>query len=147
MTGNAHLQLAIQKLGSAVEGSNTLLSCAEALHNLISAAGICSLDPAVCADAQRLLFAVAPRLAAATAGRLAPEHVFHTLGCASAALSCTSADRYVWLLASVRVLESELRALHLRDMIVTCDYADLAQAIARNPLAAVAFQDGPITRH
>lgn len=146
MTGNELLQTAISKLSNAAEGKNCLLTCAEGLHALINAAGLGGLDPALSADAQRLLFAAAPQVAAETAGRLAPEHIYHSLGCANAALTCVDLDRYVWLLASARVLESELRALHLRDLVATCTQADLADAISRTPLAAV-FHPEPMTAH
>lgn len=147
MTGNELLQTAISKLSNAAEGNNVLLACAEGLHALINAAGLGGFDPALSADAQRLLFAAAPQVAAETAGRLAPEHIYHSLGCANAALTCVDVDRYVWLLASARVLESELRALHLRDLVMACNQVDLAQAIACNPLAAATFNIGPITTH
>jgi|GEM_PF-4331733 hypothetical protein len=146
MTGNELLQIAISKLSNAAEGNNVLLACAEGLHALINAAGLGGLDPAQSADAQRLLFAAAPQVAAETAGRLPPEHIYHSLGCANAALTCVDVDRYVWLLASARVLESELRALHLRDLVATCTQADLADAISRAPLAAV-FHPEPMTAH
>jgi hypothetical protein len=145
--GNELLQIATDKLSLAAEGKNVLLSCADGLHALINAASIGPIDPTLRADAQRLLFAAAPQVAAETAGRLAPEHVFHALGCANAALTCTELDRYVWLLASARVLASELIALHLRDLVVTCNQADLSLAIACNPLAAAAFHAGPLTTH
>lgn len=147
MTGNDLLQTAVAKLNSAAEGKNVLLHCAEGLNALIAAASLGGLDPALSADAQRLLFASAPQVAAETAGRLAPEHIFHSLGCANAALTCTDLDRYVWLLATARVLESELRALHLRDLVVACSQVDLAQAIACNPLAAATLHAGPLTMH
>lgn len=147
MTGNELLQIATDKLSLAAEGKNVLLSCADGLHALINAASIGSIDPTIRADAQRLLFAAAPQVAAETAGRLAPEHVYHSLGCANAALTCVDLDRYVWLLASARVLASELIALHLRDLVMGCGQADLAQAIACNPLAAAAFHAGPMTTH
>jgi hypothetical protein len=119
----------------------------QSAYALINAASIGSIDPTLRADAQRLLFAAAPQVAAETAGRLAPEHVYHSLGCANAALTCTELDRYVWLLASARVLASELIALHLRDLVVACNQADLSLAIACNPLAAAAFHAGPLTTH
>lgn len=147
MTGNELLQVAIDKLSLAAEGKNALLSCADGLHALINAASVGSIDPALRADAQHLLFAAAPQVAAETAGRLAPEHVYHSLGCANAALTCVDLDRYVWLLASTRVLASELTALHLRDLVMACNQLDLANAIACNPLAAAAFHAGPITTH
>ncbi len=146
-TGNECLEIAVSKLSSAAEGRNALLACAEGLHALINAAGLGGLDPVLCADAQCLLFAAAPHVAAETAGRLAPEHIFHSLGCANAALTCVDLDRYVWLLATARVLESELRALHLRDLVVACNQIDLAQAIACNPLAAATFHAGLMTMH
>lgn len=148
MTGNDLLQVAIDKLSSAAEGKSALLACAEGLNALIAAANQGGLDPALCADAQRLLFSAAPQVAAEAAGRLAPEHVFHSLGAANAALACTDLNRYVWLLATTRVLESELRALHLRDLVEACNQVDLAQAIAcSNPFAAAAFRIGPPTFH
>ena len=147
MTGNELLQVAIDKLNLAAEGKNVLLSCSDGLHALINAASVGSIDPTLRADAQRLLFAAAPQVAAETAGRLAPEHVYHSLGCANAALTCVDLDRYVWLLASTRVLASELIALHLRDLVGTCNQPDLAHAISRNFLAAAAFHAGPITTH
>ncbi|MGX5718564.1 hypothetical protein [Shinella zoogloeoides] len=147
MTGNELLQVAIDKLSLAAEGQNVLLSCSDGLHALIKAASLGSLDPALYANAQRLLFATAPRVAAETVGRLAPEHIYHSLGCANAALTCVEPDRYIWLLASARVLASELIALHLRDLVMSCNQIDLAHAIACNPLAAAAFQTGPMTNH
>lgn len=144
--GNTYLEIAVAKLSSAAEGDNVLLHCAEGLNALIAAASLGGLDPALSADAQRLLFAAAPQVAAETAGRLAPEHIFHSLGCANAALTCTDLDRYVWLLATARVLESELRALHLRDLVVASSQLDLAHALSRNPLAAV-FHPEPMTAH
>lgn len=146
MTGNELLQVAISKLSSAAEGKNALLTCAEGLNALIAATSMGGLDPVLTSDAQRLLFRTAPQVAAETEGRLPAEHVFHSLGCANAALTCVDLDRYVWLLASARVLESELRALHLRDLVATCSQADLAHAICRNPLAAV-FHPEPMTAH
>lgn len=146
MAGSECLEIAVSKLSSAAEGKNVLLHCAEGLNALIAAASLGGLDPARSADAQRLLFATAPQVAAETTGRLAPEHIFHSLGAANAALTCTDLDRYVWLLATARVLESELRALHLRDLVVACSQVDLAHAISRNPLAAV-FHPEPMTAH
>lgn len=145
-TGNECLEIAVSKLNSAADGKNVLLHCAEGLNALIAAASLGGLDPALSADAQRLLFAAAPQVAAETAGRLAAEHIFHSLGCANAALTCADADRFVWLLATARVLESELRALHLRDLVVASSQLDLAQALSRNPLAAV-FHPEPMTAH
>lgn len=147
VTGNELLQVAIDKLSLVAEGKNVLLSCVDGLHALINAASVGSIDPALRADAQRLLFAAAPQVAARTAGRLAPEHIYHSLGCANAALTCVEPDRYVWLLASARVLASELIALHLRDLVVACNQADLSLAIACNPLAAATFHAGPMTTH
>ncbi len=146
MTGNDLLHTAVAKLNSAAEGKNVLLHCAEGLNALIAAASLGGLDPALSADAQRLLFASAPQVADETAGRLAAEHIFHSLGCANAALTCADADRFVWLLATARVLESELRALHLRDLVVASSQLDLAHALSRNPLAAV-FHPEPLTAH
>lgn len=145
-TGNECLEIAVSKLNSAADGKNVLLHCAEGLNALIAAASLGGLDPALSADAQRLLFAAAPQVAAETAGRLAAEHIFHSLGCANAVLSCADADRLVWLLASTRILESELRALHLRDLVVASSQLDLAHALSRNPLAAV-FHPEPMTAH
>lgn len=136
-TGNECLELAVSRLSSAAEGKNVLHHCAEGLNALIAAASLGGLDPALSSDAQRLLFASAPQVAAETAGRLAPEHIYHALGSANAALTCTDLDRFVWLLATARVLESELRALHLRDLVVACSQLDLAHAIIRSPLAGV----------
>jgi hypothetical protein len=146
MTGNDLLHTAVAKLNIAAEGKNVLLHCAEGLNALIAAASLGGLDPALSADAQRLLFASAPQVADETAGRLAAEHIFHSLGCANAALTCADADRFVWLLATARVLESELRALHLRDLVVASSQLDLAHALSRNPLAAV-FHPEPMTAH
>ncbi len=146
MAATELLETAIAKLQSAAEGKSTLLNCADGINTLIAAANQGGLDPALRADAQRLLFAAAPQVAAETAGRLAPEHVFHSLGCVNAALTCLDLDRYVWLLASARVLENELRALNLRDLVVACNQPDLAHAICRNPLAAV-FHPEPMTAH
>lgn len=145
-TGNECLEIAVSKFSSAAEGKNALLHCAEGLNALIAAASLGGLDPALSSDAQRLLFAAAPQVAAETAGRLAAEHIFHSLGCANAALSCTDLDRFTWLLASTRILESELRALHLRDLVVASSQLDLAHALSRNPLAAV-FHPEPLTAH
>ncbi|MFN4205896.1 MAG: hypothetical protein ACK4HG_05830 [Agrobacterium albertimagni] len=145
-TGNECLEIAVSKLNSAAEGKNVLLHCAEGLNALIAAASLGGLDPALSADAQRLLFTAAPQVAAETAGRLAAEHIFHSLGCANAVLTCTDLDRFVWLLATARVLESELRALHLRDLVVASSQLDLAHALSRNPLAAV-FHPEPMTAH
>lgn len=145
-TGNECLEIAVSKLSSAAEGKNVLLHCAEGLNALIAAASLGGLDPALSADAQRILFAAAPQVAAETAGRLAAEHIYHALGSANAALTCTDLDRFVWLLATARVLESELRALHLRDLVVASSQIDLAHAISRNPLAAV-FHPEPMTAH
>lgn len=147
MTGNECLQIAIDKLRSATEGRLTLLNCADGINTLLAAANRGGLDPTLCNEAQRLLFAVAPQVVAETAGRLSPEHVAHSLGCVNAALTCVDFDRYVWLLASARVLESELRALNLRDLVEACNQPDLALSIAQNPFIAPVQQAGPITTH
>jgi hypothetical protein len=146
MTGNELLTAAIAKLQNAATGECTLLKCADGINIMIAAANQGGLDPVLCNEAQRLLFAAAPQVAAETAGRLAPEHVFHALSCVNAALTCLDLDRYVWLLASARVLESELRALNFRDLVEACNQPDLALAIAQNPSTLVRHV-GPITTH
>lgn len=147
MTGNEHLNEAIHHLSNAIASDKAPLSCAQGLRALTNAAGVGSLDPALTAEASRLLFEVAPRVSDQMAGRLAQEHVFHSLGCMNAALTTPDRDRFPWLLAAAAVLENELRALHLRDMIATSNQPDLASAIVRNPLSAAFYDDGPITTH
>lgn len=146
MTTTELLENAIAKLQSAIEGQCTLLNCADGINTLIAAANQGGLDPMLSNEAQRLLFAVAPQVVAETAGRLSPEHVAHSLGCVNAALTCTDLNRYVWLLASARILENELRSLNLRDLVEACDQPDLVQAISRAPVTAV-FHPEPMTAH
>lgn len=144
---NSYLNQAIEHLSTATLSQKATLACANGLRAAINAAGMGALDPALTAEVSRLLFAVAPCLAEQTAGRLAPEHVFHSLGCMNAALTSSDPDRFAWLLASAAVLENELRALHLRDMIATSGQLDLAAAIVRNPVTAPIFDIGSITTH
>lgn len=147
MTGNDYLNEAVHHLNTSIASEKAILACAQGLRATINAAGMGALDPALTAEASRLLFAVAPRVAEQTAGRLAPEHVFFSLGCMAGALATPDRDRFFWLLASAAVLENELRALHLRDLIATSDQADLASAIVRNPITAAFYDAGPITTH
>lgn len=148
MTGNDRLQVAIAKLSNAAEGTKALLDCADGLNALIAAASLGGLDPTLTADAQRLLFAAAPQVVAdpALMGRLPAEHVYHALGAASAALTASDQERFLWLLAFARLFEAEIRAMHLRSLVAACNQPDLAHALSRNPLAAV-FHPEPMTTH
>ena len=139
--GNSHLSETIKHLDAAMTGP-ALISCAQALHHLVHAVGYGSLDPALISDASQRLFAVAPRVAELTAGRLTPEEIFFCLGCANAALTTANAARRPWLLAAVAMLEADLRGLYLRDAITAGPQADLAFVIAKSSRAAV-FQDSP----
>ncbi|EKF58594.1 hypothetical protein QWE_18378 [Agrobacterium albertimagni AOL15] len=147
-TGNECLEIAVAKLSNAAEGKHALLNCADGLSAMIAATSLGGLDQTLAADAQRLLFAVAPQVVAdpALMGRLPAEHVYHALGAASAALTASDPDRFLWLLAFTRLFEAEIRALHLRSLVAACNQPDLAHAISRNPLAAV-FHPEPMTAH
>jgi hypothetical protein len=146
MTGNDLLLGAIDKLTSAAE-TNSLLACAEGLRAAINASGMGFLDPKLTAEFSRLLFAVAPRIADLTSGRLAVDHVFTALGCMNGALSTPDPERFLGLLTFAALLESELRVLCFHDAIITGSQADLALAIAQAPLAAPVQHAGPIITH
>lgn len=139
--GNAHLSEAIQHLDTAMAGS-VLIPCAHALHHLVHAVGFGSLDPALISEASQRLFAVAPRVTELTAGRLTKEEIYFCLGCASAALTTTDAERRPWLLAAVAMLEADLRGVYLRNAIAAGPQADLAFVIAKSTLAVV-YHDSP----
>lgn len=139
--GNAHLSDAIKHLEAAMTGSG-LIPCAHALHHLVHAVGFGSLDAGLIAEASQRLFAVAPRVAELTTGRLTPQEVYFCLGCANAALTTADASRLPWLLAAVAMLEADLRGVYLRNAIATGPQADLAFVIAKTTLSAV-YDDRP----
>jgi hypothetical protein len=139
--GNAHLSETIKHLDTAMAGS-VLIPCAHALHHLVHAVGFGSLDAGLIAEASQRLFAVAPRVAELTAGRLTPEEIFFCLGCANAALTTADEARRPWLLAAVAMLEADLRGVYLRNAIATGPQADIAFVIAKTTLSAV-YEDRP----
>lgn len=131
MTPNDCLIEAVRHLHNAVKGDESVLACTQGLRFLIL--GVSpgeALDPALSSEASRLLFASAPRVAEQTAGRLSADHVFLGLGCANASLSCRDPERFVGLMTFAALLEAELRALHLRDVITAGSQRDLALAIS-----------------
>ena len=145
--GNGYLTQAIDQLSTALVSDKPTLACAQGLRAAINAAGLGALDPVLKAEVSRLLFSVAPRIAEHTAGRLAAEHIFVGLGSMAGALSTPDADRFVGLLTFAALLESELRTLYFRDAIATGTQADLALAVARNPLTAPVYELGPLVMH
>lgn len=145
--GNGYLKQAIDQLNTALVSDKPTLACAQGLRAAINAAGIGALDPALTAEVCRLLFAVAPRVAEHTAGRLAAEHIFIALGCMAGAFSTPDRDRFVGSLTFAALLESELRALYFRDAIETGSQMDLALAVARNPVIAPVYELGPLVMH
>lgn len=145
---NHYLAQTIDYLRSAVAGGKPLLAGAQGVRSLLTvlAAGD-PIDPQFAGETSRLLFAVAPRIADAAAGRIAPEHIYTALGCASAAITCTDAPRRFSLIAFTAVLEAEIRALHLRDMIAASGQNDLVDALSRNPVVAPPYLVGLQTVH
>lgn len=139
--GNRYLNDAIDSLGAAFSG-NTLASCAQGLHFLVHAIHLGSLNSSLVSDASQLLFAVAPRVAEMTAGRIAAQEIYFCLGCANAALTTADAERLPWLLAAAAMLEADLRGVYLRNAIATGPQADLAFVIAKTTLSAV-YDDRP----
>lgn len=147
-TADQHLAQAIDHLRAAVAGDKPLLKCAQALRSLLTVlASGHRLDPHLAGEVSRLLFAVAPRIAEAAAGRIAPEHVYTALGCASAALTCMEVPRRFDLIAYAAILEGEIRALHLRDIVTARGQPDLAASLSRNPVVAAPYLAGPLTVH
>lgn len=143
-----HLAICADHLRAATDGDKPLLAGAQGLRSLLSAlASGQPLDPQLVGETTRLLFAVAPRIADAASGRLAPEHCYTALGCANAALTCREASRRFDLIAFAAVLEAEIRALHLRDMITAGSQIDLAVALFRNPVVAPPYLAGSLTVH
>lgn len=147
-TADQHMAQAIDHLRAAVAGDKPLLNGAQALRSLliVLAAGV-PLDPQMAGETSRLLFAAAPRIVDAAAGRIAPEHVYTALGCASAAMTCMEAPRRFDLIAYAAVLEAEIRALHIRDIITTRGQVDLVEMLFRNPVVAAPYLAGPLTVH
>ncbi|THF59864.1 hypothetical protein [Ollibium composti] len=143
-----HLAQAADYLRAAAEGEKPLLDGALGLRSLFnSLASGQPLDPQLAGEVSRLLFAAAPRIAEVAAGRLAPEYVFVALGCASAAMGNVDAERLRGLMAFAAILEAEIRALFLRDMIAAGGQADLADALSRNPVIAAPYSTDPATVH
>jgi hypothetical protein len=143
-----HLAQAADHLRAAVAGEKPLLDGALGLRSLIYSLGSGqSLDPQLAGEVSQLLFAAAPRIADAASGRLTPEHVYTALGCACAALTCMNAERLRDLLAFTAILEAEIRALFLRDMIAAGSQIDLAAALSRTPVVAAPYLAGPLTAH
>lgn len=141
-----HLAQAVDHLRAAIDGNKPLLDGAQGLRSLINRLVLDPpIDPQSVGEMSQLLFAVAPRIADAAAGRIAPEHIFTALGCGSAAMTCRDAPRYLDLIAYVAVLEAEIRALYLRDMIAAGSQADLVDTLDRNPVIAVPYVTGPQT--
>ena len=72
-TADQHMAQAIDHLRAAVAGDKPLLAGAQGLRALLAvlAAGV-PLDPRLAGEASRLLFAAAPRIADAAAGRITP---------------------------------------------------------------------------
>lgn len=148
MTGADHLFQAADQLRKAISSDKPLIPTAKALRSIILAmTSQDTVDPTDVSEVSRLLFAVAPNLAAATAGRLAPEHVYQALGYSTAALTCIETPRCFELLAFVALLEFELRTLALRDALISGTQMDLAIAVARNPFTAASFETGPSQTH
>lgn len=146
MTPDQHLTQAAYHLRKVIDGDKPLLAGAQGLWSLMGAlAPGWALDPQLAGEVSRLLFAVAPSLAEAAVGRLAPEHVYTALGTASAAMTCMEAPRRFDLIAYTAVLEAEMRALHLRDVITAGSQIDLAVTLSRNPTIAAPFLAGPLT--
>ena len=147
-THDQHLAQAADHLRAAIAGDKPLLDGAQGLRSLTYALATGQpFDPQLAGEFSRLLFAVAPRIADAASGRLAPEHVYIALGCACAAMTCMDAERLRGLLAFAAILEAEIRALFLRDMIAAGSQIDLAVALSRNPVIAAPYMAGAMTAH
>lgn len=143
-----HLAQAADHLRAAIAGEKPLLDGAQGLRSLTYALGSGQpLDPQLAGEIAQLLFAAAPRLADAASGRLAPEHVYTAMGCACAAMTCMDAERLRGLMAFAAILEAEIRALFLRDMIAAGSQIDLAAALSRTPVIAAPYLAGPMTAH
>lgn len=143
-----HLAQAADHLRAAIAGEKPLLDGALGLRSLFnSLASGQPIDPQLAGEVSRLLFAAAPRIADAASGRLAPEHIFVALGCASAAMGNVDAERLRALMAFAAILEAEIRALHLRDYLAAGSQIDLAVALSRTPVIAAPYPVGPMTAH
>lgn len=133
-----HLAVCADCIERGLSNADVLTSISTALQHLIAARAD---GDHVAVDASArvsgLIFAIAPRVAEAATGRLAPEHVFFGLGCASALLNCADDQRRLALIAYVALLRSELLSLTLRDFLTGCAQPDIATMIARNPAATV----------
>jgi hypothetical protein len=143
-----HLAQAADHLRAAAEGEKPLLTGALGLRSLFYSLGSGqSPDPQLAGEIAQLLFAAASRIAEASAGRLAPEHVYTAMGCACAAMTCMDAERLRGLMAFAAILEAEIRALHLRDYLAVGSQTDLAAALSRNPVIAAPYGVGAMTVH
>lgn len=137
-TPNQYLAACADCLERGLSHAEVLTPVTTALQHLISAragGGLVALD--VSSRVTGLVFAIAPRVAEAAAGRLAPEHIYFGLGCASALLGCADDQRRFALIAYVALLRSELLSLTLRDYLTGCAQPDIATMVARNPAAPV----------
>lgn len=148
MTADAYLARSADYLRKAIEAESPLLSTMLGLRDLMTvlAAGQ-PISTEAAAEISGLLFAVAPRVAEAVSGRLTAEHTFFALGCGNAAIGCTDTDRRNDLIAYVALLETEIKAIFLRDRITTGGQMDLARMIARNPQSAAPFVLDALTAH
>lgn len=137
-TPDDHLAICADYLERGLSGHDVLTAIASALQYLITAKGegqLVGLEAAT--RVTGLIMAIAPRVAEAAAGRLAPEHIYFGLGCASALLGCSNDRRRFALIAYVALLRSELLSLTLRDFLTASSERDIATMIARNPAAPV----------
>lgn len=132
-----HLAICADHLRAALTGEKIVFRAMQALRHLMAAvAPGYALNSDLAGEVSRMLFLVAPRLSEAVAGRIAPEHIFFALGCANNAMTCTTAPRCWDLVVYTSVLETDLKALLLRDMIMEGGQVDLAHMLARSSQAA-----------
>lgn len=143
-----HLAICAEHLRAVLTGEKVAYRTMQGMRRLLSAvAPGYALDPALKAEVSALLFAIVPLVNESVAGRMTPEHVAFSLGCANGVMDCMTAPRRWHLIAYAALLEAELKAMILRDRIVEDGDPDLVQMIHRNTHIAAPFWPGDLSIH